>query len=176
MVYNKEKTEVDFMARRNKVQKAIVFTLVAAAVILVVMLFLGNGVEHIEDTNGAEDFSITTITDEQILAINCESVGMGKKSSIFSGDTVTYYSNKFTGVYELYYTEVLASTGMSITVNHAEVTAGNARIVVIMEGEIIHDFALNELTQTYLIENPKGRVSLRIVGESAAFELDYSVD
>ena len=44
--------------------------LTVAAVVLVVVCglwFLNSDLEHIEDTNGPDDFSLTTITDENII-------------------------------------------------------------------------------------------------------------
>ena len=36
-------------------------------IVVAVIWFLGDDLEHIEDTNGADDYALTTITDEQIV-------------------------------------------------------------------------------------------------------------
>ena len=46
-------------------------------------------------------------------------------------------------------------------------------MVLCVDDEIVHTFTLNELSQTYVIENVRGTVSLRIAGESADFMFDY---
>ena len=48
-------------------------------------------------------------------------------------------------------------------------------MVLIHNGEIVHVFQLNEFTQTYTLEKPKGNVALRIAGESADFMFDYHI-
>ena len=48
-----------------------------------------------------------------------------------------------------------------------------SKIVLLEDDEIVHEFELNELTQTFVLEKPSGYISLRIAGESADFQLDY---
>ena len=62
-----------------------------------------------------------------------------------------------------------------ITLYNTTVTEGNLRIVLLHNNEIVHEFKLNELSQTYTLENPKGTVSLRVAGESANFKLAYDL-
>ena len=131
-------------------------------------------VEHIEDTNGVHDFTLQTIKNENIVKLDLGSRGVTESTNNIT-NTVTYSSKKFTGVYEIY-GENLWANRYEITVNHARVDYGNFKMVLLVDDEIVHEFALNELTQTFVIEDTvSGYVSLRIAGESAKFQFDYYV-
>ena len=135
--------------------------------------FSGCGLEHIEDTNGADNFALQTITDENIRNLDMGSINVVETTDNVS-NTATYKSNKFTGVYEVY-SENIITNRYEITVNHARVDAGNFKMVLCVDDEIVHTFTLNELSQTFILEDVSGTVSLRIAGESAEFMFDYSV-
>ena len=149
---------------------------IAAVVMIVVaaVWFMGDDLEHIEDTNGADNYSLQTITDENICALDVGALNVEKKKALI-GETVTYRSDCFTGVYEIF-TENLITNRFEITVNHAQVNAGNFKMVLCVDDEIVHSFALNELTQTFVLEDVAGAIALRIAGESADFRFDYHVD
>lgn len=149
--------------------------IIAIAVVAVaIFMFMGNDLEHIEDTNGAENFALQTITDANIINKDIGAVGGPNMSTDNISNTTTYSSEKFTGVAEIYGVNI-TTTSMDIIVNHASVTEGNFKLVLLVDDEIVHEFKLNELTQTYTLENPSGYVSLVIAGESANFEFDYSI-
>lgn len=150
--------------------------IIAIAVVAVaIFMFMGNGMEHIEDTNGAENFALQTITDENIINKDIGAIGGPNMSTDNISNTTTYSSKKFTGVAEIYGVDI-TTTSMDITVNHASVTEGNFKLVLLVDDEIVHEFKLNELSQTYTLEKPSGYVSLVIAGESANFEFDYHID
>lgn len=157
--------------KKNKLFGIIIAIAVVAAAIF---MFMGNGLEHIEDTNGAENFALQTITDANIINKDIGAVGGPNMSTDNISNTTTYSSEKFTGVAEIYGVNI-TTTSMDIIVNHASVTEGNFKLVLLVDDEIVHEFKLNELTQTYTLENPSGYVSLVIAGESANFEFDYSI-
>lgn len=129
------------------------------------------GLQHIEDTNGADNFELQQITDENICKLDVGALNVTESEDII-GDTVTYKSNKFTGVYEVF-SENIITNRFEITVNHTRVEAGNFKMVLCVDDEIVNTFTLNELTQTFVLENVRGTVSLRIAGESAKFQFDY---
>lgn len=158
----------------EKIKKIIALVFAAVLIGVAVIWFLGSGLKHIEDTNGPGDFSLQTITDDSIRKMDMGALNVGKKTGILTGETVTYSSKKFTGVYEVF-SENIITNRYEITVNHARVDAGNFKMVLLVDDEIVHEFTLNELTQTFVLENVRGTVSLRIAGESADFQFDYSV-
>lgn len=159
----------------NEKFKKIIFGIGAVVLIVVCgVWFLSSDLEHIEDTNGADNFSLQTITDSNIINRDIGAMGL-KKSTDSAFNTTTYSSNKFTGVEEIF-GENIWGNRFEITVNHARVDSGNFKIVLLEDDEIVHEFTLNELMQTYVLENPNGYISLRIAGESADFMFDYHIN
>lgn len=148
----------------------------AGAVILVIVCcvwMFGSNLEHIEDTNGADNYSLQSITDDNIIKMDLGALNL-KESTGSISNTTTYSSNKFTGVSEIYGENIIGNR-LEITINHARVDSGNFKIVLLEDDKIVHEFKLNELTQTYVLENPSGYISLRIAGESADFMFDYYI-
>ena len=158
----------------NQKTKNIFWGLFAIVLIVIsVVWFMSDGIEHIVDSNGDDNYSLTTITDDNIIKMNIGSMGL-KESRDSITNTTSYSSKKYTGVSEIYGTNI-TTNHMEITINHAQVNEGNFKIVLVVDDEIIHEFKLNELTQTYTLKNVSGYVSLRIAGESANFMLDYYI-
>ena len=159
----------------NEKFKKIIFGIGAVVLIAVCgVWFLSSDLEHIEDTNGADNFSLQTITDSNIINRDIGAMGL-EKSTDSAFNTTTYSSNKFTGVEEIF-GENIWGNRFEITVNHARVDSGNFKIVLLEDDKIVHEFTLNELMQTYVLENPNGYISLRIAGESADFMFDYHIN
>lgn len=157
----------------EKIKKLLTSVAVVIFVAVALIWLMGSDLEHIEDTNGEDIYTLQTITNYNI--INMDKGSLGTKTTTDSiTNTTEYHSNKFTGVCEIF-TENIKTNRMEITVNHAQVTKGNFRLVLVVNDEIVHDFALNELTQTYVLQDVSGTVSLRIAGESAAYKFDYFV-
>lgn len=156
------------------IKKILPIALAAVIIAVAVIWFAGSGLEHIADTNGPGDFTLQTITDDNIRALDLGALNVSQKTGLLTGDTVTYSSDKFTGVYEVFRENIITNR-YEITVNHARVDGGNFKMVLCVDDEIVHTFALNELTQTFVLEDVSGTVSLRIAGESADFQFDYYV-
>ncbi|MBR2886403.1 MAG: hypothetical protein IKB93_16695 [Clostridia bacterium] len=161
------------MKLNEKIKKIIAGTAGIILIAVAVIWFMQDGLEHIEDTNGAENYDLQTITDANIINRDVGAMGLQTSTDAIT-NTVTYSSKKFTGVEEIY-GENIAANRMEFTINHASVTEGNFKIVLLVDDEIVHEFKLNELTQTYILEKPSGYVSLRVAGESANFMFDYHI-
>ena len=156
---------------KGKITSILITVVVIAAAVVCVFLLGNDDKGHIADTNGAENFALQSITDENIINRDISSVGFRQSYDSITG-TTSYHSERFSGVVEVYGENVTA-TRMELVVNHAKVTEGNFRLVLMVNDEIVHEFSLNELTQTYVLENAEGYVSLRAAGESANFVFDY---
>ena len=63
----------------------------------------------------------------------------------------------------------------TIRVTQFTVTDGNARLVVVADGKIVHDFDLNSGEQTYTLTNFSENAALKIAGESATFDLEFYI-
>lgn len=156
-----------------KIKKILPGAVVIIFIVVFAIMMFSSGIEHIEDTNGADNYTLQKITDDNIINMDVGSLNVGRKKSAIS-DTVTYSSKKFTGVTEIFTKNTIA-TRFTITVNHAAVNSGNFKMVLVYNDEIVHEFKLNELTQEFTLENVKGTIALRIAGESADFMFDYYV-
>lgn len=139
------------------------------AVVLVAVCavwFLTDGVEHIDDTNGPEDSALAVITDGDIIAADWGAVGLTRSTDAISG-TVRFHSDRFSGVREIMWTDVLFSTGTTLQIIDFQVNAGNFKMAVVNDGEIIRVISPGE--DLIDLGSVEGRLSLVIAGESADF-------
>lgn len=161
------------MNLNEKTKKILIGIGALVLIVVAAVWFMQTDLEHIEDTNGAENYNLQTITDSNIINRDIGAMGLKISNSTVT-NTTSYSSEKFTGVEEIYGENIVANR-MEFNINHASVTEGNFKIVLLVDDEIVHEFKLNELMQTYVLENPSGYVSLRIAGESANFMFDYYI-
>ena len=146
---------------------------IAFVIVFAVLMLSSPKIEHIEDINGPDIYTLHTITDANIIERNVGAKGLTKKTSSFN-DKVEYKSDKFTGVEEIYGTNIVANR-IDITITNLQVTSGNFRAVVLHNDEIVHEFKVNEMMETFTLEKPNGYVAIRIAGESADFYLTYDI-
>ena len=144
-------------------------TAIAAVILLAVcaVWMLTDGTEHIADSNGAENHALAVITDKDILDLSVSPLGLEKSADKLS-DTVRFSSGKFTGIYEVMWTDVLFSTGLQLNILDYEVNAGNFRMVLINDGRIVAELEPGDDYPVDLGEL-SGEVKLVIAGESADF-------
>jgi len=155
-------------------KKPILWIIAIAFVAVACFWLFGSGLEHIPDTNGPEDFSLTTVTDENILNRDLGSIGGPTVSqSILSGDGYEFSAREFTGVYEILYDNYIGKSDFQLDITNFQVTGGNFRMVVIHNDQIVADLT-PDMFVTYRLEDITGTVSLRIAGESAAFSFFMS--
>ncbi len=138
----------------------------------------GCGVEF-EDTNGPDDYSLTQITDENIINMDVGAANYTQKPGSDEcsdlSQMVEFKSNNFNGVAEIYSTRLLGKSDLTIDVTNLQVSSGNYRLSVVQDGEIIYDFPLNEMMQTYELRDTNGDISIRMSGESADFYMSIEV-
>lgn len=133
--------------------------------------------DHIEDTNGADDFSLASITDEEI----CQSRSHIAVASITttSGGKTEIRIGKLSGVMQPDAPLASVNANGETLVWHAvsSVTAGNLRICIVRDNaEIVGDLPINDEGEVRIENAPKGRYTLRIAGESAAFSLEITLE
>lgn len=146
---------------------------IVVAVVVGVWCILG-GTDHIEDTNGPGDFSLQTITDEDIINLSIGSIGGPEISrSALTGSTVEFSSEKFTGVYEILYDNYILPSDFVLDLTGYEIYDGNFKLVVVHNDEIVATLE-PDLFVDYLLEDVTGTVSLRIAGESASFSFSMT--
>ena len=142
--------------------------------IVAVVWFMRTDISHIEDTNGAEDVSLQTITEENIVKLDIGGLGGPEISrNVLTGDTVTFSAEKFTGAYEILYDNFILPSDFVLNLYAYEIQGGNFQLVVVHNDKVI-DVLQPGLTVEYRLEDVTGTVSLRIAGESAAFRFDMT--
>ena len=135
----------------------------------------GCGTEY-EDTNGAENFALQTITDQNIIDLDVGASGFSESETNLGGVTCTEYSSKnFNGVTQIYLTNFLLPSDIEIYVGHMNVKQGNFKLVVIHDDEIIHEFAPDTLNETFRFEDLTGSFAIHAAGESASFTFSLSI-
>lgn len=137
----------------------------------VICSLAGCGANMYADTNGEADFTLQSITDEDILGVR-RCVRVLSSTQRFGNKTVckTQTMSGVTDLYEGY----LRGEDFQITVS-SEFTKGNARLMLVLGDAILHDFALNGEEQTFAIPAAKGRVYLRVAGESTGYRVEYRI-
>lgn len=150
-------------------QNNLLYILIAVAVVVICgYSFLNSDLKHIEDTNGPEDYTLTTITDENIIKQDMGALNVSKSTGLLN-DGVTFKSDKFTGVYRVFQTNFFFDSDFLMDVAGFWVNSGNFRMCIVNDGKIIATvepgmFATCELSDLY------GSFELVIAGESADFE------
>ena len=143
--------------------------------IVAMLTLVGCGTQY-EDTNGAEDFSLQTITDENIIKLETGASGLSYTEEKL-GDLISsseYSSKNFNGVEQIYLTNYLLPSDVEVYIGHLTVEQGNFRLVVINNDEIIFDIPLDAFGETFRFEDLTGPFSIHVAGESAEF--DFYID
>lgn len=137
--------------------------------LLVVCLSMVACSAHIEDTNGADDHSLTTITKEELLGNSSVVQFMTVRSEAYG--KIEYSVGKFTGVEKV--EEVRAKSGTKSIAFKVNTTLeeGNLYVYVRHDGQIVGELAIGQ-DDVLTIENPTGgKYELCVAGESASFKM-----
>lgn len=156
---------------KNIKNKLFVPVILITVIIAGIMLF-NTDLEHIEDTNGADNFELQTITDEDIAKIEMGSLNVGVSTNNITNMT-EISSSKFTGVYEVLYTNLIGKSDFLLNIYDFQINSGNFKMVVVHDGEIVHTIT-PENAEEFLLEDISGTVSLVIAGESADFSFEMA--
>ena len=142
--------------------------------------------EHIEDTNGADNYNLQTITEQDILGQK-----IGVRGTLSQREThldiagvnissgVRYSSKKFTGVSLLHASTVFKGSDIYVTLAEFEIKEGNFAFYIIFDDEIIGKIIPSDSAYSeFLLKNVEktGAVQYVIAGESASFEFVLPID
>ena len=119
---------------------------------------------HIKDTNGKDNYSLNTITDENILSPSGVMKVAAVQTSV-NGSEV-YKAKKYSGVEKI----ATYNNGFTLYINNV-VKSGNFRICLVCEDVIVKDFAINSSDSFAALDTKT--YDLYIAGESARFEMSY---
>lgn len=154
----------------NEMKKTMIARIAVVLLLgIAIFWFLGSDLEHIEDTNGPDNYSLTTITDENIIKRDTGAMGLNKKKGLLTGDVIEFTSKKFTGVEEIFYTNYIGKSDFYISLYNYEIYEGNFKIVVVLDDEIVAELEPGMIVD-YELNDINGTISLRIAGESASFK------
>ena len=137
--------------------------------LLLLLSLAGCMMKSYEDTNGEDNFSLQSLTDQDIIHGTNTSTVM--TSSVTVHTRTTCKAKTITGVKELFMQKMQNET-LDIVVS-CQITQGNARLVLLVDDKIVHDFALHEENQHFTLENVTGKVRLKLAGERAGYVVTY---
>jgi len=144
--------------------------LLATVICAVCLLSLMSCASHIEDTNGAENTSLCSLTDEDIID-GTSSVAQ-KSVSNKRNDRGSMRIEKFSGVQLVDSMNVRdKAETLTCTVN---LKSGNFRVVIVKDGKIFADIKTDG-TEDSVTLTQSGKYELKIAGESANFEMEYKI-
>lgn len=153
---------------KNKLFVPVILVVVAIAG----FMLLNSDLEHIEDTNGAENFALQTITDADIAKIEMGALNVGTSTNAITNMT-EISSKKFTGVYEVLYTNLLGKSDFVLNLYDLQLNGGNFKMAVVHDGKIVETIT-EENCGEFILEDINGTVSLVIAGESADFSFEMT--
>lgn len=169
-------------AEEKKANKKKIIIGFALAFVFMCINFISITVSHnkYQDTNGADNFSLQHITDDQILngptkitKTNYQIHSSGEKTGIenYSGvdrEHISISVDKLSGV-ELIQATKATTDNVKITAN-TKVEGGNFRLVVVIDKKIYEDFDINK-KDSIKIKNCKDKeIFIYIIGENAKFD------
>ena len=155
-------------------------------VVFVVWMILNPSPEHIEDTNGRDDYTIEKITEEEIVNLSIGSRGTVateeltiESGSIKLSNGIRYSSDKFTGAQSLYTTTIFKGSDIIIDLFYFNIYEGNFAFYIVLDDKIVGQVEPNVPGMTTFIMHDiekTASLSYIIVGESASFEFTISED
>lgn len=152
-----------------KIISFVVVAVVLTAIVLATMISsLSNAMEHIPDTNGDEDTSVTTYTLEQIVSAPNKSRSYMSGSGS-SGDESVFHAKKVSGIKTMQTTK--SETDTLILNVDAVLNSGNMEVVIVIDGAYYAHVPLNT-PQKIVLEDVAGKtVAVRFAAESADMSL-----
>ncbi len=128
------------------------------------------GCGHIEDTNGPDDFSLVTISNQDILDYSSSAETMS--STVTIGNKTTVKIGTFSGVKSIY--KNYSAKGDYKIIIDIKVEEGNLGVFVVSGDEILEEIPLN--TKSEISVTVDKTLEIRIGGESAKLEIEYMIE
>lgn len=132
--------------------------------------------EEYEDKNGENNYTLNTITDENIINLDLGASGLNYQEETI-GDVMStdYSSDKFNGVEQIYLTNFITKSDVTVYIGHLNVKSGNFKLAIINNDQIIQEIPLDAFNKEFYFEDIKGAFSIHVAGENAAFEFHIDV-
>lgn len=160
------------MKLNGTIKKILLAVVVVVGVAFAIFMLLDSDLEHIEDTNGADNFTLQTITDENIINMDTGAMGVAVSSDNITNMT-KISSKKFTGVHEVLYINLLGKSDFVLNLYDFKINSGNFKMAVVHDGKIV-GVITPENADEFVLNDINGTVSLVIAGESADFSFEMT--
>lgn len=170
--------------KKNLKTVYIVIAFLLCVVVFCVAMSLWADSRQIEDTNGADNYALQTITDADLISLDTSSTassvehgtygnGSGvSQNGVADYDVIKYSSERTSGIQVMQATKVSKDT-LILTINN-KVEAGNCKIVIVVDGGIYSEIQLNT-DNTIELNNMKDKEVFVVIGcESAKLDLEIS--
>ena len=121
---------------------------------------------HSEDTNGEDDISLCSLTEEDLLEKHPHA--LFNMSSTSSNNTkTTFKCNIFSGVSDIASYTIKEKTSFTIT---SLIESGNGDFFIYQDGKRIYSIGF-PYNDTIVLSDVTGKISFRIAGESAKMDI-----
>lgn len=121
---------------------------------------------HIEDTNGEEDTSLCSLTEEDLLEKNPHAL-FNMSSTSSNNNKTTFKCNIFSGVSDIITYTIKEATSFTIT---SSLESGNGDFLIYQDGIRIQNIGF-PYDDTILVNSVTGKIHFRIAGESAKMNI-----
>ena len=143
--------------------------------LICVVLLMLTGCTTYEDTNG-DNPSLQTITDENIILKDIGASGLAHtEMDLGFLHSEEYSSKNFNGVEEIFLTNYIWASEVTVYVGHMNLKSGNFKLAIVLNDEILFEVPLDAFAEFYTFENVKGTFAIRAAGESANVEFYIEV-
>ncbi len=168
----------------NPKTKNILFGVLVVVFLAVFAVWMLGGprLDHVEDTNGADNYSLQTITEQDVVEQTMGTKGVVSQSETHLGNIsggVKYSSDKFTGVYRLHAATLFKGSDIYVQLSEFEIKEGNFAFYIVFDGEIVGQVTPSEVgVSEFTLENVEKTGSLEyiIAGESASFTFTAPIE
>lgn len=137
-------------------------------IIMLMMFITSCGLEHIEDTNGADDYSLCVLTKEDIIKGTSTIIGASIHSN--NGSFHKEKVKKLSGVTNILKVDDSKSRTVYIKFN---INSGNGIVAIVSNGNITHFFETN--TDAYVTLKGGQEYIVKVAGESCGYELEIDI-
>ncbi|MGM9858898.1 MAG: hypothetical protein ACI311_06600 [Bacilli bacterium] len=125
-----------------------------------------NNLSHIEDTNGEEDTSLCSLTEEDLLDKHTHSL-FNMSSTTTKNNKTTFKCNIFSGVSDITSYTINEATSFTVT---SLIESGNGDFFIYQDGKRIQTIGF-PYNGTILVNSVIGKIHFRIAGESAKMNI-----
>lgn len=141
-------------------------------VVFGILILLGGCSRHTPDTNGKNNFSLTSISLQDIITGNsCVKSGATR---VRKNNVTDIHVRKFSGV-ETVQTFQLNGAALELSIG-VNVESGNLKVLVCNEHEILKEIFVNEGVQTVNLPPMSDTVYLKVGGESAEYKMSFEYE